>query len=78
MDVQEVRSGECGLESTEDFSVFYGEKYENHKLGTGLFVHKINKSTVKRVEFLSDRVSYSYGAKRFMVWYYCSHCSCND
>lgn len=43
MDVQKVRSDNSGLESAEDFSVLYGEKYENHKLETGFFVHKINQ-----------------------------------
>lgn len=77
MDVQKVRSDKSGLESAHDFSVFYGEKYENHKLGTGLFVHKINQP-LREWNFLVIWVSYSYGAKRFLVWYYRSHCSCSD
>ena len=30
----------------------------NHQLGTGLFVHHRTVSAVKRVEFISDRMSY--------------------
>jgi uncharacterized protein (DUF2164 family) len=33
---------------------------ENRELGTVLFVHKKITSAVKRVEFVSDRMSYWY------------------
>ena len=37
---------------------FYGRVSENHQLGTGFFVYHRTVSAVKRVEFVSDSVSY--------------------
>jgi hypothetical protein len=37
---------------------FYGKGNENHELGIGSFVHMGMISAVKRVEFVSDRMSY--------------------
>ena len=43
----------------QSIRIFFIEKgNENHKLGTGLFVRHIILSAVKRVEFVSDRMSY--------------------
>jgi hypothetical protein len=58
MGVQEVRWEGGGTEPAGEYIFLYGEGNENHKLGTGFFVHKRIISAVKRVEFVSDRMSY--------------------
>jgi hypothetical protein len=55
---QEVRWGGDGTEPAGDYTFFYGKRNQNHELGTGVFVHKRIKSADKRVEFISDRMSY--------------------
>jgi hypothetical protein len=57
--VQEVSLQGCSTEPAGEYTFFYGKGNENHKLGTGLFVHKKIISAVKRVEFVSDRLSYT-------------------
>jgi hypothetical protein len=38
--------------------IFYGEENGDHQLGTGFFVHRKIVSAVRKVDFISDRMSY--------------------
>jgi exonuclease III len=56
--VQEVRWQKEGTKRAEDYTFFYGKGDEDHPLGTGFFVHKRIIPAVRRVEFVSDGMSY--------------------
>jgi hypothetical protein len=64
-----------GTERAEDYTFSYGEG----NVGTGFFVHKRTVAAVKRVEFVSDRMSYIILTGR---WYNIIvlnvHASCED
>jgi hypothetical protein len=56
--VQEVRWHGGGTERAGECTYFCGKGNENYELGTGFFVHKRIISAVKKVEFVSDKMSY--------------------
>ena len=56
--VQEVRWDKEGTVRAGDYNFFYRKGNENHQLGKGFFVHHRLVSAVKRIEFVSDTLSY--------------------
>jgi hypothetical protein len=58
VDVPEVRWDKGEKVRAGESNFFYGKGNENYQLETGFLVHHRIKSAVKRVEFISDRVSY--------------------
>jgi exonuclease III len=56
--VQEVRWEKGGTEWSEGCTFLYEQGNGDHRLGTAFFVHKGIVSAVRRVEFISDRMSY--------------------
>jgi exonuclease III len=56
--VQEVRWEKEGTVRAGEYTFFYGKGQENYQLGTGFFVHQRTVSAIKRVEFVSARMSH--------------------
>jgi hypothetical protein len=54
--VQEIRWDKGDTEQAEDYTFFYGAGNEHYRLGTDLLY--ITESPVRRVEFVSHRMSY--------------------
>jgi hypothetical protein len=50
--------GQRGTIRAGDYNFFCGKGNENHQLGSGFFVHHRTLSTVKRGEYVNDRMSH--------------------
>jgi hypothetical protein len=58
MGVYKIRWERSGTKNADEFTFFYGKGNENHELGTSCFDYKGTISAVKRIEVISDRMSY--------------------
>jgi hypothetical protein len=76
--VQAIRWDKGSTERAEDYTFFYGGGNEDHQLGTGSFVHKRIISAVRRVEFVSDRMSYIILRGRWCNIVVNVHAPCED
>jgi hypothetical protein len=73
--VQEVRWEGSGTEPAGEDTFFYSKGNENHELGKGFLCIRESYQQLKRVEVVSDRMSYIILRGR---WCHCSERSCSN
>jgi hypothetical protein len=56
--VRELRWDVGGIEAAGEYTFLYGKGKENHGVVKGFFLHRRIILAVKRVQFVSDRMSY--------------------
>jgi hypothetical protein len=54
----DIKWDKCGSKSAGEYTFLCGKGKENYVLDTGFSVHQIIISAVKKVEFVSDRMSH--------------------
>jgi hypothetical protein len=70
--------GKRGALRAEDYTFFYGQGNGDHQFGTGFSAHKRIASAVRRVEFISDRMSYIILRGRWCNTVLNAHAPCED
>uniref|UniRef100_A0A8D9F872 Craniofacial development protein 2 n=1 Tax=Cacopsylla melanoneura TaxID=428564 RepID=A0A8D9F872_9HEMI len=56
--IQETRWTETGLQSCEEYTMYYGGNQEHHTFGTAFLVRNVHLEAIKKYVFINPRLSY--------------------